>query len=313
MPINKSLWVADFAANLFEKNAFYSIGRNWSEYVNGVTVTIPQAGAATAPVAEGALTPFSAATMSFGSKTFNNTAIFAPARTVKATDADEASFDTRSAVMEGIVGELKQAINQNIAFGWAPAVTASGSIVDSTGTATRVNQYGNTVKKILFADILKAKAILSKNTPNVNFNDLYLIVDAFQYSDLVELGAAFQGVSTLTQTSTVDGFVGTIAGLKVIQRSLGIPYTAAKAAKAAVDYTNAYDNTHLGAALIVEGSKVGYALGTPANGEIDLQIMDNAANVFKPIMQAYTRVGATTFYDVVGGAVPGVVAIIEGK
>lgn len=311
MAFNQILWTADLAATLYETSDWYKIGRDWSSYVNGVTVNLPQGGSATVPVLEGALVPFTAGAATFGTKTFNNTGIFAPARTVGVANDDEASFDTRTAVMEQIVSELKQAVSQQVAYAWAPLHSSVGSIVRSTGVATRLNQYGNTVKKITFSDLLQAKAKFLKNTIGANQNDLYIIVDPFQYIDLVDMGSAFQGVSTLTESSTVDGFVGTIAGLKVIQRSLGIPYTAAMAAKAAVDYTNAYDNTHLSAALIVEGSKVGVALGTPSNGQIALQIMENAANVFKPIMQAYTRIGAATLYDVVANTIPGVMAIVE--
>jgi len=313
MAFNQELWTADLASTLYADSDWYRFGKNWSEYVAGSIVTIPQGAPATLPVKQAGLVAGTASVQSYGDKTFSNVAIFAPARTVTAKDYDEASFDVRQAEVSQTASELKQAISQEVAYGWAPEVVSTGSISDTTGTATRLNIYGNTVKSITFSDILLAKAAMIKNNPGVNVNDLYLVVDAFMETDLIAMGASFNQTSVLTTGAVIDGFIGTIAGLKVISRALGIPYTANKANKAPVDYdlTN-YDATTLSAALIIEGNKVGYALGTPDNGEISMQIADNGVNIFKPIIQAYTRIGAEIKYSANSNhALPGVHAIIE--
>lgn len=312
MAFNKELWTADLASTLYADSDWFRFGKNWSEYLSGSIVTIPQGSAPTVPVGQVGLVPFTSTATTFGDKTFTNTPIFAPSRYVNATNYDEASFDVRQAMTAQISSELKQAVSQEVAFGWCPNVTATGSITDTTGTTTRLNIYGNTVKTLTFNDLLLAKANMVKNNPSVNVNDLYLIVDPFMESDLIAMGTAFNQTSVLTMGAVIDGFIGTIAGLKVISKALGNPYTAGKAAKAPVDYTLGYAATTLSAALIVEGNKVGYAYGTPTNGEISLQIQESSANIFKPTMQAYTRLGATTLYDANAGlAVPGVHAIIE--
>jgi hypothetical protein len=310
MAHNIQLWTRDFAANLYDQTAFYTIAKNHSEYLKGNIVHIPYASNA---VTGGVLTngtslPVSAVRSTFSDLTYSPATLYANPTYVTNIDAAEASFDTRSETMKDMVGFLKENFGQYIAIAWSPDVTSTGSIVDSTGTVTRSNIFGNTaIKKLTLADLTNARVTLEKNAKRGD--DLYLIVDPFQFADIVEFaGAAMQYTDN---SVNVKAYIAEYAGFKIIKRYKGIGYTAAKAAKVA--YGAAEANTHLSAALAVSASMLSYAVGTPENGGIMLDVKPYETGYYADVMQGHVRVGASPIYPVVNSTVNGVVAIIESK
>lgn len=318
MAINQELWLTDFARHLYDENDFYRIGRNWSSFVNGSIVHIPQALAEFTPqrIVAGTSLPLSVNENTYADLTFTNYMLAGKPVFVRPEDVAEASFDTRAELMKGMVGYLKQAISIEVMNGWTPdgvgSGAATGSVIRTTGTTTRSNIYGQaSMKAITYADILNARATLIRASKNTNTSNLYLIVDPIMYKDLVSLGD-FRTADELTVQTVVDGFVGMIGGIKVIQRTLGNPFTAAVDKPATLNYADTYDATHFSGALLVDGDKVGYALGTKENGEIRIGIEPYATGYYSDVIQAHTRVGASTLYTVDSNdIIKGVVSIIE--
>jgi len=313
MAMNQELWTRDFAANLYDTNAFYTIAKNHSQYLAGNIVHIPNAATGTAGgvLTNATVLPVTSTGFTYSDLTYSPATLYAGPMHVTNIDFSEASFDSRSEAMSDMVGYLKEQLGQLIAISWAPAVTSTGSIVDTTGsgTATRSNIFGNTaIKKITVADLNAARVILEKNAKRGD--DLYLIVDPFQYADIVELaGAAY--IPVPAEKALVSAFVGEFAGFKIIKRYKGIGYTAAKAAKVAFGAAEA--NTHLSAALAVSASMLSYAVGTVENGGIMLDVKPYQTGYFTDVMQGHVRVGASPIYPVASNIVKGIVAIIESK
>jgi len=309
---NTQLWTADFAANLYDTADWFRIGKDLSSYVKGSIVHVPNAAANTVPVAIDGTTvyPVPAVKVTYADLTFTNKMIATSPRFVTNIDSAEASFDTRSAEMAEIVGSVKQAISAEVAYGWAPAAASTASIILSTGAA-RTNVYGNAAAKALtFANILAARTRMARN--KANMSALYLIVDPVQMSDLL-LMPEFSAADELATKVAVDGYIGQVAGMKVIQRTLGVAYTGAVAKPLVVDYEDVYTTTHKSAALVVDASKVGYAVGTMENGEIHMGITPYATGYYADVLQGHTRVGASALYLAdAAGFVKGTVAIVEG-
>lgn len=307
--INQELWTRDFAANLYDENDWFRVGKNWSSFVNGSIVHVPQAGAGILPqeIVSGTVLPLAATAVAYDDLTFVNKMLAAAPRYVKNIDMAEASFDTRSEAMSEMVSFLRQAISIEVANAWN--TVATGSVLATTGTSTRTNIYGQAlVKGLTFQDILNARAkIVSQNA---SINDLYLIVDPIMYNDLILMGE-FKNADELAIQTTVNGYVGMIAGMKVIQRSLGNAYTALKVKPATLLYDDSYSNLHFSSALVIDATKVGYALGTAENGEIKVGIEAYATGYYNDVLQAHTRVGASSLYKEAGTIVKGVVSIIE--
>lgn len=315
MAINQELWLTDLAANLYSEKDWYRVSKNWSSYVNGSIVHIPQAVASTTPVRITGATvyPVAPVKVTFADKTFTNAMVASAPQFVTNLDMAEASFDTRSSLMADMVGFLKQAIAIEILHSWKPVITATGSILRTTGSTTRTNIYGQAaMKSLTFADILKAKAKLVKS--NASLTDIYIFVDPIMHNDLLAMDE-FKGSDTLNAAIATEGYVGAVAGMKVIQLPMGIPYlnnAGAPAEVAAIDYSDAYANTHYSAALIVDATKVGYALGTKENGEIKIGVEAYATGYYSDVMQAHTRVGGASLYDAdANDYIKGVVSIIE--
>lgn len=315
MAFQQEKWLDTLAKNLYADNDWYRVGKNWSAFVNNSIVHIPQAVASVLPVEVTGATVYPVATSqtTYADKTFAIGMLAAPPRFVSNINMSETSFDTRSAEMEDITGFLRQAIDIKVMAGYTPSGVAAevGSTARTTGTSTRTNIYGQAaIKALTFADILAAKAQIIRNTRNTKQDALYLIVDSIMYNDLIVLDE-FDNSDVLTMQTKVDGFVGKIAGISVIQRSLGNPYTVAVEQPAALLFDDSYDATHFSAALLIDASKVGYALGTKENGEIKVGFEPYATGYYNDILQAHTRVGSDQLYDVAGTIVKGVVAIIE--
>ncbi len=119
------------------------------------------------------------------------------------------------------------------------------------------------------------------------------------------------GSAALTEKSFVNGSVMRVAGFDVFERSVTTSFTSAGAKKAldAVDTV-----TDLGSAIAFHPSFVRYATGTKMNAGIQIFSNEKDPTYYSTINSAYTRVGASTSYEVdANNVVKGVVTLIESK
>lgn len=285
---NLELFSSEFAANLYETNAWYTPMKNWSKYAKGNIVHIPQAASrSTASELTGATSlPVGTVGKTFQDLTFTVANLVAEPRHID-VDQDEANtFEGRTELSMEALNELKQAVSMKIAYGIQPAAAS----ISTSGTATRANIYGQAaVKALAYDDVLDARTKLSKDKSNLN--SLYMLVDSVMYSDLLKM-SEFKVASELGDSVTVSGYVGQIAGIKVIERPLGIAYTGAGAKPVAIDYADGYANTHFSSALVFDASKVGYA-----KTDTRLGIETFATGFYSDVMQARTRCGASGLYE----------------
>lgn len=307
MSMNKQLWTADFARNLYDTVDFWSVGRNHSQYMSGNIVHIPNAATGTpiTVLTSGTTLPVDSTGLTYSDVTYSPITLAAGPIHVTNIEMSEASFDTRSEAMRDLVDSLRQEIGKKIAYDWAPAVTSTGSIIESTGAA-RANIFGNTgLKKLTLADLVSARIILEKTAKRGD--DLYLIVDPYQFSDIVDFaGSALQYTSSNVLTSA---YIAEYAGFKIIKRYTGIAYTHGIAAKNA--FNAATNNTMLSAALAFSASCVSYAVGTVENGGIMLDVKPYQTGYFTDVMQGHVRVAGSPIYPVASNTMTGVVAIVE--
>lgn len=296
---NLKLYSDTVAKNLFETNEWYNNLKNFDRWVYANSIIIPQDGAASTPVELDGTTVLPIATVkkTLADHVIPIVKLGAEPRYVNLDQDELSNADMIQSTLESMTGELKQGINIRMAYGLQPA-TAS---LSTSGTATRTNFYGQAaVKELTIEDVSKARTILAKQ--KCDMSKLFLLVDSVMANDLRKQKAnGFVPVSEMADKVLEDGVIGTLLGIKVVERTLGLAYTGA-GAKPTVNYSDAYDNTHFSSALLYDASKVG-----KGKSPVRVGIEDFATGYYTDVMQAATRCASGTEY----ASGIGVVSIIE--
>jgi len=312
MAIQNIKYSDTLAVNLYDTNPWYMFARNLDKFNLGTVVSIPQEAAYPLAKVKGAGAEAISTAITYTEKTVASKMLIVPPVYVEKKESDELTFDSRTRLIENVTLSLQEAISSEIMNAFSPGATALESITRTSGTVTRPNVYGQpAMKSLTMADIAKAKAKLIIQSRSTNPTNLYLIVDPIMYADLVQLDQ-FVEADSLTIQTQVNGFVGTVQGIKVIQRTSGNPYTALVAQPATLNYKDTYDATHFSGALLVDANLVGFTARTKEGARDTFVGFDNyAIGYYTDIVQGHTRVTATQIYDEVATVIQGVVAIIE--
>jgi len=307
MAFNQQAWVDTLSQNIYDENAFYTIGQDHSAYAYRSTVTVPNA--SSVPTTLKLTAGYSTATAvreTYTDLTYSLNTIATVPTYVDNIDAAEASFDTRSAQLRNIITVLKPRINHTIAYVWA--TEASASIIRTSSATTRANIFGNTViKKLTFDDVMAARMLMETQMVTIP-EDLYLFVDPFMANDLLTLPTFVQSTQFAADTYKT-GFIGTIGGINVIKIAQGIPYASTGATKVAQVFDgSAYAATSLSAALLVSGSAVSYAVSEP-----EVYFQEKAPLQYASIISSSVRVAGSPLYKAVSNVQKGVISIVETK
>ena len=314
---NNEKWLDTLAANTYATDAWYTFGINWNKHIAASILNIPKAGNSinAQTLDDGTSLPVTGTKMTFGNKAVEmNIISYGPAYVGAVAEA-EATFDTRSTMLQDASATLKQAVSIEVNYGWN-ADGVIGQTPRSTDTNTRLNIYGNTVKRWLFNDILNMRASLFIDSANTDTSNLYLVIDAVAHGDLT-LMDDFTKADELAKQVAVDGYIGQILGFKVIQRTIGSPHNGTTLAKVitrtgANSYTDVHDNTHLSGITMLDATKVGYAFATPENGDIQIGIEEYAMGYFSNRIQAHTRCLSAPIYPIdAKGKAKGMITGIE--
>lgn len=308
--LNQELWTADFAAKLFPSNEFYSNAKNDSRYVNFNTVNIPvYSGVPTiSALTTGTSVPVSASRIADTIQTYSMATYISAPEYIHNIDATEFAYDLRMEHLDSHINHMNDYIGKIISTSWASPITATGSIVDTTG-ATRVNRFGNTaIKSLTFADLRSAS--LKLDLQNVPSTGRKLLVDPYMWSDL-QLQAQTLGSDLIIERAVAENSVGRVMGFDVYMRSWTPSYTAAKAALKTV--ATADGATDLSAAIAYHPDLVRFAAGNKDNAGVKVFLQNDSPEYYGDVFSTLTRVGASTTYKEVSNAIIGVVTIIESK
>lgn len=308
MALNTIHFLDTFESELYPANSFYSGAKNDSIYVRNLSIVIPNyleevtVFDMTALTGTGAY-PRTLNELSHTEKTYSMTQFGVDPYIVDPVEYNEFAYDKRKAILDQAINKLNDVVGYKIAWEWTP--TASAGVFANTGTTTRVNRFGNTVKRMVFADLLKLQTYL--NNQNVPVEGRRLLVDAYALSD-IQVMTELQGSIALTEKAFTDGAIMRVAGFDVFMRSKVASFTSAGAKKAigAVDAV-----TDLSSVVAYHPDFVRYAVGTKENAGIKVFIGNEDPAIYGIAMSAYTRVGASTSYAVNSNIIKGVATLIE--
>jgi len=305
--LNKQLWLKDFAGLMFAANSFYKGAKDDSasikEYGN---IVLPQSSATNTVTEITSATSLPLAINKAAATFTEYTPImlgFTPFF-VQNLDETEFSFDLRKEYLADNVGYLLETAEKYIGTEWT--VTASGSIIATTGTA-RTNTFGNaSAKAVKYANIVAAATLLDRQ--NVPRAGRRLAVTPTFLADII-LMPEFIDKDITGKAALVDGFVGRIAGFDVYMTSQLGSFVAAGTKKL---YNASNLATDLEAAVAFHPSTVRYGMGTKETGGMNIKFTDPTGYFNSGgAVEGWVRVGATTKYGAVSNIVKGVVTIKE--
>jgi len=304
--LNTTKWLETFESNLYPDNTFYFGTTNDSAYVSNLSIIIPNYQEEITTFNMGAAAgsyPRTVKELSHTEKVYSMTQYGVDPYMVDPVEDNEFSYDKRLAVMNQAIDKLNTDVANKILWEWT--VESTGSVISSTGTATRLNRFGNTVKRITFADIQKMATML--NLQNVPAQGRRLIVDAYGLED-IQVMTELQGSPALTQEAFANGAVMRVAGFDVFMRSESTGFTGAGAKKAlgAVDAA-----TDLSSAIAFHPSMVRHAVGTKFNSGIKIFLGQEEPTVYGRLFSAYIRVGGSTSYVEANNITKGIITLVE--
>lgn len=266
MALDKQLWLKTIQEQLFKDDSFLNVvGQDHSDYVQNITVHIPQAGSN--PTVSKNLTTFPASvgTRSDVDLTYNIDLYYSQPIRVGVDETQYISYDKRASVLSSHMKKMRNVMGNNTLYQWAPS-GASRIVRTSGATSTLALAPGasGSRKVPTLADFRKVRAKLGMD--NLNPSDtIYGIVPEEMYWDLIGDTNISKFLEWGESAVAPSGKVAKVAGISLLHRSSVLVYdnTATPVIKSVNDEgtpssTATTDNM---AILCVSESYVSKALG----------------------------------------------------
>lgn len=216
MGIQKEIWVADIAANIFPTNSFIVRSKDDSMYVENKKVHLPQSGTQPTVVKGRTTFPATASKRTDITLEYNVDAYSTDPMHLEETDEIEVSYDKRQSIISDHTDVLNTTIADWMLVNWAP--TVASRIFRTSGDARPAgapSATGNR-KKVTLQDFLDAKRKLDKD--DVPSEGRVVVIPADMYNDLLALDAIISA-DKLGNAALPSGVVGRIFGFDIYIRS----------------------------------------------------------------------------------------------
>jgi hypothetical protein len=223
MALQQEIWVPFIQENLFPDNKFMEKAEDHSEYVEYLTVHLPQAGANPGVFKNNTNLPIAISNRVDNDFTYQINNYKLEPRLITDLEELQVSYPKRESVMANYFKEAGYAIANNCLYSWAPAgatrmVRTSGSPV-STALAPSATGTRNA---ITLADIAALKGILDKD--NVPMEGRQLLMTSDQYNNQLLAINNIQAFYAYNRPTLADGKAPTIYGFEVMIRPTVLVY-----------------------------------------------------------------------------------------
>lgn len=216
MALTKEIWIEDIVKNLFKDGSFAVNSVNHSEYVDGHTVHVPNAGSIPSVTANRSTFPGTVTSRTDNDLSYNIAELSTDPFRIGNAEQVELSYDKRQSIIGAQTAALSQAADDALIKSWVPAsfdkvLTSGSNVAAHLATAT-----GNR-KKVTLADILAVKKLFDKN--NVPMEGRCGLLDYEMMTELLDALTSNQYNAFLSTADAQKGIVGEIFGFKMYQRS----------------------------------------------------------------------------------------------
>lgn len=229
MALNKEIWVGTILENFIPNNSFAAQSVDHSEFVNGKTVHVPNAGSGAAIQKNRSTLPATIGTrtdvdLSYPLNVFTSD----PLRTEKLVEV-ELSYDKRTSLIGQTKENLQNAVMEDILFSWVPASPAK---VETTGasTASYIPTATGNRKAMTKADVLAVKVKMDKD--GVPAEGRYMLLDAVMYNQLLNDLTNAETMNFLAGANVETGVVGQYLGFQFYMRGEVLKASSAGVLKA---------------------------------------------------------------------------------
>lgn len=229
MAIQKEMWLGTLVEQLFADNSFLSKAFNADSYVNGKTVHIPNAGAASGVEKNRSTVPAGISKRTDTDVTFNLDEYTTNPVYIPNAETIELSYDKRASVLNLDRQTLLDRLSLDMIHNWMPAAARA---IEMTGAEVEAYTDKATGKRkgLCKADVLALMTQFNKD--NVPQADRYLLVDAVMYSQLLNSLTENENSAFLASADAQNGILGKLYSFNVSMRDTVAVCDATKTKKA---------------------------------------------------------------------------------
>lgn len=303
MALPTEVWVNDIKEVLYPQTEFMAYMTDHSQFINNLTVHIPQQTVRPTIRKNYTSLPINASSRTDSDFTYSLNNYKAEPFVIPNLEELQISYSKRASVMRSYYNELKFTVQNQTLYAIAP--TGASSIVKTTGSAVSsalAPSATGTRNAITLADILSAKNVL--DLQNVPQDGRILLMDASMYNAQFLNINNVQAFYASNMEAMKTGVVGTIFGFKVMVRPTVLVYDNSFVPKAVSDngVPSSPASTDELACIAFHPDFVSKALQEP-----QIYIQENVPQYYGPVLSCELQHGASTLYT----AGTGVVAIVQ--
>lgn len=287
MAIQKEIWTADIAENVFPDNAFFNRSRDDSQNLSGRIVHVPQAGTTPNVVKNRSALPATVTKRVDTTGDYTIDEFTTDPVVVPFTEQVEASYDKRSSILFDHIMSLQTSVANGALYSWAPSV-GTGIIRTSGGprAAYKAYQSGNRLA-VSKDDFINAARIL--NRMDVPQEGRVCVIDADLVMDVMKI-AEFTQAQMIGSANLVNGSIARLVGFDVFVRSTTTTFdnSATPVKKTFEAATAVTDNLSI---QFWHPAYVRFAKGGSSNGGIELFAQESAPQFYGDVFSALVRAG----------------------
>lgn len=229
MALNREIWIGTILENFILDNSFVAQSVDHSEYVEGKTVHVPNAGQGAAIAKNRSTLPATIGTRTDLDLTYDlNTFTSDPLRTEKLADV-ELSYDKRVSIIAQTKSNLQTAVMEDILYSWVPSSTPTTVATSGESTPAYIPSATGNRKAMTKADVMAVKTQMDRD--GVPAEGRYMLLDAVMYNQLLNDLTNAETMNFLAGANPETGVVGQYLGFQFYMRSEVLKTSSAGALK----------------------------------------------------------------------------------
>jgi hypothetical protein len=195
--LNREAWTQVLVENTFPDNDFINYSVDHSQYVNYMSVHVPNVGAIPNVTVDRTVFPGTITQRQDFDLQYNLHEYSTDPQHVQYSEQAEISYDKMASILSNMTNQLKTAIGNRTAYDWSPQAVVSGvtRVVRTTGAAsTACLASGATGSRsaVTLSDIARVKSILAADKMPDDGNQFLLFPSTIYWNQLLQISEVIE-------------------------------------------------------------------------------------------------------------------------